>query len=82
MCKRLPCQPVVTRRPDTSGVRRAQTLYKISPNLADNVSFGKLTWFQNKPQIASNTQAFVSVSATALNVQPCLIRFSPIGASC
>lgn len=55
------------------------TLFKISPNLAKNVAFGKLTWFQNAPKIATNTQTFAAVQATAVTVQPCLIRFGPAG---
>ena len=61
-------------------VARRQTLYKISPNLANNVAFGKLTWFQNAPKIGTNSQVFAATSATALSVQPCLIRFGPAGA--
>jgi len=57
-----------------------QTLFKISPNLAANVAFGKLTWFQNAPKVATNSQVFTTVGATAITVQPCLFRFGPAGA--
>jgi hypothetical protein len=59
---------------------RRQTLFKISPNLARNVAFGKLEWFQNAPKVATNAQVFAAIAPFGLLVQPCLFRFGPSGA--
>jgi len=80
-CRLPACRAAGRRRPRLTerGVRR-QTLFKISPNLARNVAFGKLEWFQNAPKVATNAQVFAAIAPFGLLVQPCLFRFGPSGA--